>query len=333
MDEEWGLLAVVRGCSAAAASTKPTTFSSSTATTTMPSCSLDVYSLPCFQAEQKDDSFMYFSDLHKPRSENIEGLHDLFEPVFCPKLLPISPQTIPISSPLSVLDNLRDLSQPPQKLQQEKQKQVLVGSKTTFSAAAATRHNSQNPRSKKRKNQMKRVCQVPAEGLSSDMWSWRKYGQKPIKGSPYPRSYYRCSTSKSCLARKKVERNRSDPNMFIVTYSQEHNHPVPTNRNSLAGSTRQKPTSSQTVTDGESSKPTYSSPISPTASLSPASEKIEVEEEGDDNGLSDTALSDDFFMGLEEFTSPIAGDGFSDHIPFPWLANYNATTAAALAGK
>lgn len=38
-----------------------------------------------------------------------------------------------------------------------------------------------------RKNQMKRVCQVPAEGLSSDMWSWRKYGQKPIKGSPYPR--------------------------------------------------------------------------------------------------------------------------------------------------
>nr|GFC67060.1 WRKY transcription factor 22-like [Tanacetum cinerariifolium] len=33
---------------------------------------------------------------------------------------------------------------------------------------------------------MKRVCQVPAEGLSSDVWSWRKYGQKPIKGSPYP---------------------------------------------------------------------------------------------------------------------------------------------------
>ena len=38
-----------------------------------------------------------------------------------------------------------------------------------------------------RKNQLKRVCQVPAEGLSSDVWAWRKYGQKPIKGSPYPR--------------------------------------------------------------------------------------------------------------------------------------------------
>lgn len=38
-----------------------------------------------------------------------------------------------------------------------------------------------------RKNQFKKVCQVPAESLSSDIWAWRKYGQKPIKGSPYPR--------------------------------------------------------------------------------------------------------------------------------------------------
>lgn len=64
----------------------------------------------------------------------------------------------------------------------------------------------------------------------SDSWAWRKYGQKPIKGSPYPRGYYRCSSSKACPARKQVERSRADPNMLIVTYSCEHNHPPPSSR-------------------------------------------------------------------------------------------------------
>ncbi|XP_071724601.1 probable WRKY transcription factor 65 [Rutidosis leptorrhynchoides] len=59
-----------------------------------------------------------------------------------------------------------------------------------------------------------------------DYWSWRKYGQKSIKGSPYyPRGYYRCSSSKACLARKQVERNRVDPTMLLMTYAGHHNHP------------------------------------------------------------------------------------------------------------
>lgn len=44
-----------------------------------------------------------------------------------------------------------------------------------------------------RKNQIKRVCQVPAEAVCSDVWAWRKYGQKPIKGSPYPRWVFNVS--------------------------------------------------------------------------------------------------------------------------------------------
>ncbi|KAJ0691647.1 putative transcription factor WRKY family [Helianthus annuus] len=62
---------------------------------------------------------------------------------------------------------------------------------------------------------------------SLDCWSWRKYGQKPIKGSPHPRGYYKCSTSKSCLAKKQVEICRTDASMLIVTYTSTHNHPNP----------------------------------------------------------------------------------------------------------
>lgn len=92
-----------------------------------------------------------------------------------------------------------------------------------------------------RKNQQKKVVkQVKEDGLCADMWAWRKYGQKPIKGSPYPRSYYRCSSSKGCSARKQVERSPSNPEIFVITYTAEHSHSHPTRRNSLAGSTRSK---------------------------------------------------------------------------------------------
>lgn len=55
------------------------------------------------------------------------------------------------------------------------------------------------------------------------------------------RGYYRCSSSKGCSARKQVERSRTDPNMLVITYTSEHNHPWPTQRNALAGSTRSQP--------------------------------------------------------------------------------------------
>ncbi|KAL6544958.1 WRKY Transcription Factor [Orobanche minor] len=116
-----------------------------------------------------------------------------------------------------------------------------------------------------RKSQAKKVVCIPApapvnskaggEVVPSDLWAWRKYGQKPIKGSPYPRGYYRCSSSKGCSARKQVERSRTDPNMLVITYTSEHNHPWPTQRNALAGSTRSQPSKNTCVSKTNSANP------------------------------------------------------------------------------
>ncbi|CAA6671595.1 unnamed protein product [Spirodela intermedia] len=96
-------------------------------------------------------------------------------------------------------------------------------------------HPQKKPTKRRKKQQKKVVCELPADFLSDDVWAWRKYGQKPIKGSPYPRGYYRCSSSKVCPARKQVERSRTNPEMFIITYTSEHNHEAPAHRNSHAG--------------------------------------------------------------------------------------------------
>lgn len=83
--------------------------------------------------------------------------------------------------------------------------------------------------SKKRKLRIKRSIKVPAisnknADIPHDEYSWRKYGQKPIKGSPHPRGYYKCSSMRGCPARKHVERCLEEPSMLLVTYEGEHNH-------------------------------------------------------------------------------------------------------------
>ncbi|KAF3338312.1 WRKY transcription factor 11 [Carex littledalei] len=80
-----------------------------------------------------------------------------------------------------------------------------------------------------RKSKVKKTVRVPAVSsknadIPPDEFSWRKYGQKPIKGSPYPRGYYKCSTRRGCPARKHVERDPQDPSMLIVTYEGDHLH-------------------------------------------------------------------------------------------------------------
>lgn len=156
---------------------------------------------------------------------------------------------------------------------------------------------------KRRKSQAKRVVCIPAptgaysrqsgEVVPSDLWAWRKYGQKPIKDSPYPRGYYRCSSSKGCSARKQVERSRTDPNMLVITYTSEHNHPWPTQRNALAGSTRSQSSKNiaTALTSSKLSKALVEEEVSNNKETSQAKNFVEeemriekqVEEKGEDN--------------------------------------------------
>lgn len=65
--------------------------------------------------------------------------------------------------------------------------------------------------------------QVVVDKPADDGYNWRKYGQKQVKGSEYPRSYYKC-THQNCPVKKKVER-AMDGQITEIIYKGQHNHP------------------------------------------------------------------------------------------------------------
>lgn len=72
---------------------------------------------------------------------------------------------------------------------------------------------------------LQRVNMIP---IQSDGFKWRKYGQKTVKGSEFPRNYFKCSTYK-CPAKKHVERYVDSEGLLRekIKYINEHTHLAP----------------------------------------------------------------------------------------------------------
>uniref|UniRef100_A0ACD5V2Z6 Uncharacterized protein n=1 Tax=Avena sativa TaxID=4498 RepID=A0ACD5V2Z6_AVESA len=108
-----------------------------------------------------------------------------------------------------------------------------VASTTTTTTTAATCHGASSWWKGAEKGKMKvrrkmrepRFCfQTRSEvDVLDDGYKWRKYGQKVVKNSLHPRSYYRCTHS-NCRVKKRVERLSEDCRMVITTYEGRHTH-------------------------------------------------------------------------------------------------------------
>ncbi|KAL8090876.1 hypothetical protein AgCh_040086 [Apium graveolens] len=185
--------------------------------------------------------------------------------------------------------------------------------------------STSSPR-KSRRALQKRVVSVPIKDTDgsrlkgeistppSDSWAWRKYGQKPIKGSPYPRAYYRCSSSKGCLARKQVERSRTDPTMLIVTYSSEHNHSWPALKNNQNRNRNQ----TQNQTPNPDNNP-ISTPTTTLVNVSISSPNVTTSN-SDDDQISPTFVTDEEFSNF----------GASFDSEFSWFTNFETTSSTVL---
>ncbi|KAJ0113655.1 hypothetical protein Patl1_00853 [Pistacia atlantica] len=124
---------------------------------------------------------------------------------------PATPNSSSISSASSEAANDEQLKVEEQEEDQQKSKKLLKPKKTN----------------QKRQREPRFAFMTKSEvDHLEDGYRWRKYGQKAVKDSPFPRSYYRC-TSASCNVKKRVERSFSDPSIVVTTYEGQHTHPSP----------------------------------------------------------------------------------------------------------
>eukprot|EP00029_Vermamoeba_vermiformis_P010154 TRINITY_DN5283_c0_g1_i1.p1 TRINITY_DN5283_c0_g1~~TRINITY_DN5283_c0_g1_i1.p1 ORF type:complete len:423 (-),score=110.16 TRINITY_DN5283_c0_g1_i1:48-1316(-) len=102
---------------------------------------------------------------------------------------------------------------------------------TTINYEEYMTQSEQQPPTKKRKvarkksssSQIRRLIVECTKDIDymEDGYHWRKYGQKTLKGNPFPRSYYKC-VEPNCSVRKQVEQTLGGS--IINIYEGYHNH-------------------------------------------------------------------------------------------------------------
>ncbi|XP_073006759.1 uncharacterized protein [Typha latifolia] len=107
---------------------------------------------------------------------------------------------------------------------EEEKQQVKVGDEGGDKSKKVSKPKSKGEK-RQRQPRFAFVTKSEVDHLE-DGYRWRKYGQKAVKNSPYPRSYYRCTTQK-CSVKKRVERSYQDPSIVITTYEGQHTHQSP----------------------------------------------------------------------------------------------------------
>ncbi|CAL9123318.1 unnamed protein product [Musa textilis] len=124
-----------------------------------------------------------------------------------------------------------------------------------------------------------------------DGYNWRKYGQKQVKGSENPRSYYKC-TYPNCPTKKKVERSL-DGQITEIVYKGTHNHPKPqANRRSSSAAAQaiQGPVPSEASENsfgGRSGTPLDSVPTPDDSSVSFGDDDVDMSSQRSNQGGDD----------------------------------------------
>nr|QIN97343.1 WRKY6 transcription factor [Isatis tinctoria] len=171
------------------------------------------FSFDAYPLQNNNNTNLYFTDLPLPQPATTKA-----ESSEVVNTAPTSPNSTSVSSSSNeaAIDNtnkevtLKDQEEPDQQEQKGTKRQLKPKKKN---------------QKKAREARFAFLTKSDIDNLD-DGYRWRKYGQKAVKNSPYPRSYYRCTTV-GCGVKKRVERSSDDPSIVMTTYEGQHSHPFP----------------------------------------------------------------------------------------------------------